>query len=177
MSFFQGRGSAGRHQTCLPSLRKESSARVYARYVSSEILFYVIFSKRQRFYFILFYFFKRQRFYFILFYFFKRQRFYFILFYFFKRQRFYFILFYFFKRQRFYFILFYFFKRQRFYFILFYFFKRQRFSWSLLARHLYTRQLVCESQTGSPAYFPVAVRNGTKETTSSLDRSSTSSSV
>ena len=30
--------SAGRHQTCLPSWRKESSARVYARYVSSEIL-------------------------------------------------------------------------------------------------------------------------------------------
>ena len=29
---------AGRHQTCLPSWRKESSALVYARYVSSEIL-------------------------------------------------------------------------------------------------------------------------------------------
>ena len=30
--------SAGRHQTCLPSWRKELSARVYARYVSSDIL-------------------------------------------------------------------------------------------------------------------------------------------
>ena len=30
--------SAGSHQTCLPSWRKESSARVYATYVSSEIL-------------------------------------------------------------------------------------------------------------------------------------------
>ena len=30
--------SAGRHQTCLPSWRKESSARVYARYASSAIL-------------------------------------------------------------------------------------------------------------------------------------------
>ena len=30
--------SAGRHQTCLPSWRKESSARVYARYVCSEIV-------------------------------------------------------------------------------------------------------------------------------------------
>ena len=30
--------SAGRHQTYLPSWRKESSAQVYARYVSSEIL-------------------------------------------------------------------------------------------------------------------------------------------
>ena len=26
--------------------------------------------------------------------------------------------------------------------------KRQKFSWSLLARHLYTRQLACEPQTG-----------------------------
>ena len=38
--------------------------------------------------------------------------------------------------------------------------KRQTFSRSLLARHLYTRQLACEPQTGSPAYFSVAVRNG-----------------
>ena len=30
--------SAGRPQTCLPSWRKESSARVYARNVSSEIV-------------------------------------------------------------------------------------------------------------------------------------------
>ena len=30
--------SAGRHQTYLPSWRKESSVRVYAKYVSSEIL-------------------------------------------------------------------------------------------------------------------------------------------
>ena len=29
--------SAGRHQACLPSWRKESFAHVYARYVSSEI--------------------------------------------------------------------------------------------------------------------------------------------
>ena len=41
--------------------------------------------------------------------------------------------------------------------------KRQKFSWSLLARHFYTRQLACEPQTGSLAYFLVAVRNGTKE--------------
>ena len=53
--------------------------------------------------------------------------------------------------------------------------KRQKFSWSLLARHLCIRQLACESQTGSLAYFSVAARNGTKKTTSSLDRSTTSS--
>ena len=53
--------------------------------------------------------------------------------------------------------------------------KRQIFSWSLLARHLYTRQLACEPQTGSLAYFSVAVRSGTK-TTSSLDRNSTCTS-
>ena len=41
--------------------------------------------------------------------------------------------------------------------------KRQKFSWSLLAWHLYTRQLACESQTGSLAYFSVAVRNITKK--------------
>ena len=41
--------------------------------------------------------------------------------------------------------------------------KRQKFSWSLLARHLYTRQLACEPQTGSLAYFSVAVRNGTQK--------------
>ena len=52
--------------------------------------------------------------------------------------------------------------------------KRQKFSWSLLARHLYTRQLACEPQTGTLAYFSVAVKNRTKKTTSSLDRSSTS---
>ena len=40
--------------------------------------------------------------------------------------------------------------------------KRQKFSWSLLAWHLYTRQLACEPQAGSPAYFSVAVRKGTK---------------
>ena len=57
--------------------------------------------------------------------------------------------------------------------------KRQKLSWSLLAPHLYTRQLTCEPQTGSLAYFSVAVhvRNGTKTTTSSLDRSSTSSNM
>ena len=37
--------------------------------------------------------------------------------------------------------------------------KRQKFSQSLLARHLYTRQLACEPQIGSL----VAVRNGTKK--------------
>ena len=41
--------------------------------------------------------------------------------------------------------------------------KRQKFSWSLLTPHLYTRQLACEPQTGSLAYFSVAVRNGTKK--------------
>ena len=41
--------------------------------------------------------------------------------------------------------------------------KRQKFSWSPLARDLYTRQLACEPQTGSLAYFSVAVRNGTKK--------------
>ena len=55
--------------------------------------------------------------------------------------------------------------------------KRQKFSWSLLTRNLYTRQLSCESRTGSLAYFSVAVRNGTKKTTSSLDRSSASRSM
>ena len=52
--------------------------------------------------------------------------------------------------------------------------KRQNFSWSLLALHLYTRQLACEPETGSLAYFSVAVRNRTKNMTSSLDRSSAS---
>ena len=55
--------------------------------------------------------------------------------------------------------------------------KRQKFSWSFLAWHLYTRQLACEPQTGSLAYFSVAVRNGTKKTTSFLDQSSTSSNM
>ena len=55
--------------------------------------------------------------------------------------------------------------------------KRQEFSWSLLVRHLYTRQLACEPQTGSLAYFSVAGTNGTEKTTSSLDRSSTSSNM
>ena len=32
-----------------------------------------------------------------------------------------------------------------------------KFSWSLLARHLYTRQLACEPQTGSVACLSVAV--------------------
>ena len=41
--------------------------------------------------------------------------------------------------------------------------KRQKLSWSLLARYLYTRQRACEPQTGSLAYFSVAVRNGTKK--------------
>ena len=40
--------------------------------------------------------------------------------------------------------------------------KRQKFSWSLLARHLYTRQLACEPQTGRLDYLSVAVKNGTK---------------
>ena len=39
------------------------------------------------------------------------------------------------------------------------------------------RQLACESQTGSLAYFSVDVRKGTKKTTSSLDRSSASSNM
>ena len=81
--------STGRHQTCLPSWRKESSARVYARCISSEIFWGL---------------------------------------------------------------------------------KDKNF----LGRHLYTRQLACEPQTGKLAYFSVAVRNGKKKTTSSLDRSSTS---
>ena len=55
--------------------------------------------------------------------------------------------------------------------------KRQKSSWSLLTRHLYTRQLACEPQTGCLAYFPVPVRNGTKETSSSLDLSSSSRSM
>ena len=57
--------------------------------------------------------------------------------------------------------------------------KRQKFSWSLLARHLYTRQLACKPQTRSLACFSVGVRNGMKkkQTTSSLDQSSTSSNM
>ena len=43
--------------------------------------------------------------------------------------------------------------------------KRQKFSWSLMARHLYSRQLAYKPQTGSLA------------TTSSLDRTSTSSNM
>ena len=66
--------SAGWHQMCLPMWQKQSSARVYARYVSSEILWGL---------------------------------------------------------------------------------KSQKFSWSLLACHLYTKQLFCKPET-------VAVRNGTK---------------
>ena len=54
--------------------------------------------------------------------------------------------------------------------------KRQKFSWSLLARRLYTIQFACEAQTGSLAYFSVAVKNG-KKTTSSLNESSTSSNM
>ena len=38
-------------------------------------------------------------------------------------------------------------------------FKRQKFSWSLLARHLYTRQLAREPQTESLAYFSGTKRN------------------
>ena len=34
---------------------------------------------------------------------------------------------------------------------------------SFMARHLYTRQLACEPQTGSLAYFSVAVRNGNEK--------------
>ena len=41
--------------------------------------------------------------------------------------------------------------------------KSHKFSWPLLARHLYTRQLACEPQTGSVACLSVAVRNGTKK--------------
>ena len=55
--------------------------------------------------------------------------------------------------------------------------KRRKVSWSSLARYLYTRQLACEPQTGSLAYFSVAIRNRTKKTTSSLNRSSTSSNM
>ena len=44
--------------------------------------------------------------------------------------------------------------------------KRQKFSWSRLARHLYLRQLACEPQTGSLAYFS---RTEQKNPTSSLD--------
>ena len=44
---------------------------------------------------------------------------------------------------------------------------------TLLVRHLYTRQLACEPQTGSLAYFLGTER----KTTSSLDRSSTSSNI
>ena len=39
--------------------------------------------------------------------------------------------------------------------------KSHKFSWSLLAWHLYTRQLACEPQTGSVACLSVAVTNGT----------------
>ena len=49
--------------------------------------------------------------------------------------------------------------------------KSQKFSWSLLARHLYRRQLACEPQTGSLAYFSVVVRNGTKNDQFSRERS------
>ena len=55
--------------------------------------------------------------------------------------------------------------------------KRQNFPWSLLTQHLYTRQLACEPQTGSLAYFSVVVRDRTKKTTSSLDPSSPSSNM
>ena len=55
--------------------------------------------------------------------------------------------------------------------------KRHKCSSYFQAQHLYTSQLVCESQTGNLAYFSVAVRNGTKKMTSSLDRSSTSSNM
>ena len=41
--------------------------------------------------------------------------------------------------------------------------KSHKFSWSLLARHLYTRQLACEPQKGSVACLSVAVTNGTKK--------------
>ena len=55
-------------------------------------------------------------------------------------------------------------------------FKRQNFLVTLTG-HLYTRQLARKPQTGCLAYFSVAIRNGTKKTTSSLDRSSTSRSM
>ena len=55
--------------------------------------------------------------------------------------------------------------------------KSQKFSWSLLARHLYKRQLACKLQTGSLAFPSVAVRNGTTKMTSSLDRRSTSGNM
>ena len=55
--------------------------------------------------------------------------------------------------------------------------KRQKFSWSLLARHLYARQLAYEPQKGSLAYSSLAVRKGRKKTTNFLDRSSTSSNM
>ena len=41
--------------------------------------------------------------------------------------------------------------------------KSQKLSWSLLVRHLYTRQLACVPQTGSLPYLSVALRNGTKK--------------
>ena len=49
--------------------------------------------------------------------------------------------------------------------------KRQKFSWSLLTRHLYTRQLACEPQTRSLAYFSVEVRNGTNIESDQFSRS------
>ena len=52
--------------------------------------------------------------------------------------------------------------------------KRQKFFWSRLARHLYTRQLACEPQTGSPAYFSVAVRNLSQERNEKNDQFSQS---
>ena len=52
--------------------------------------------------------------------------------------------------------------------------KSHKFSSSLLTRHLYTRQLSCEPQTGSAVCLSFAVRNGTKRTSSSLDWRSTS---
>ena len=41
--------------------------------------------------------------------------------------------------------------------------KRQKIFWSVLARHLYTRHLACEPQTGSVAYLSGTMRNGTKK--------------
>ena len=41
--------------------------------------------------------------------------------------------------------------------------KSHKFSCSLLARHLFTRQLACRPQTGSVACLSVAVTNGTKK--------------
>ena len=47
-------------------------------------------------------------------------------------------------------------------------FKSHKFSWSILARHLYARQLACEPQTGSVACLSVAVRKDKNDQFSQL---------